>query len=428
MIELEPAPTIWDLFVDESGDFDDPERKVVVAAVLVPFGARENTHGLIRAEILERVKPIAWPPHRRVLRPALVGLSWWHQLQREGIRAPSDWAAGVKDMLATLPKPMRQVIQRLLVEVALPTNAAGLLEPLAGNPRPVPMAFCSIVHFAIARRVAPSVVLAAADLAERIQRAAPDLLHAIESRLDAGLEPRDRDLDVADSSLGLCLDSTRRALESAVRASLASLTDYFGRLPGVQVFVSSESRIGDAVPDLPGPPHHDRYTSLLAILLQRVEDALGRLPGEHQVRLHVAERLAPDATTGHVRILDKSMVRAVTPPTTPPVAWDVHWVGPYGPASRAGLVLAYFAASPARHALANQTLEQTLEYVRRATNFQPNSGTPALPHLAASGGPDAWLRSVRSTTGDVGRPGAAQNPTWPWQQANAWADAWRLRI
>ena len=58
-----PADTNWQLFIDESGDFDDPGDVVCVAGLFIPLPADDDLELYLRTRLGEAFPLTRYPQH-----------------------------------------------------------------------------------------------------------------------------------------------------------------------------------------------------------------------------------------------------------------------------------------------------------------------------------------------------------------------------
>ena len=87
------AETTWTFHIDESGDFDDPCARVVVAGLLIRSGLPGTSPAALRRAIGEAIPFIPWPPHTAHLNvPAYVCLC----LAAKDLVSPGHWTRAVR--------------------------------------------------------------------------------------------------------------------------------------------------------------------------------------------------------------------------------------------------------------------------------------------------------------------------------------------
>jgi hypothetical protein len=116
----------WQLFIDESGDFDDPTDVHVVAGLLVPAAAHPSQAAALR-ELLRRGLPgIPYPPHASHLNLAVGRMA--ATLLATGVdEAPRDIAEcchAAKEALLAAPRGVAGVVREALATRRMPTFGA----------------------------------------------------------------------------------------------------------------------------------------------------------------------------------------------------------------------------------------------------------------------------------------------------------------
>jgi hypothetical protein len=364
----------WSLFVDESGDFDDPEDDVVVAGLLLSEERHPRLARRLRRALDEAVPEVPWPIHARLTRQPVMFALWPYRRAAE-------------DLEAVHP----------LVAAAI---AAGRAE--AGE----------------------ALERALEALRQERAPAHEDLL-----ALDRALARR------APAAHGYLLRraSATRAALARVAAWLAP-EETSALAPAALFFPAGETIRGDAIPrDASG----DRYLTVLEALFQRVADALLALGGSHQVNVcplsrRVSIRDVPGARRDpflRPEHIAGAMARVTSPERR--LARGEAWVrlnpGPvphFDESVHPALVIADFLSNLAYGMIPRHwPLARLLERLRDRV-LLPVETRPGLPNPAASGRARALLDSVRGGRGED--PGSLDEPgvrPWAREQALLWKAA-----
>ena len=223
--------TNWDLFVDESGQFNQADDDVTVAALLMQRG---HSGRAALAALLKQVLPhIPFPQHSAHLNHPLSGLVW-NRLARKSRTAWSEASEGRKRVYAEAEKLLHQQQQH----AALLSAACASAEKNVGR-----------------------------------------------AKIKEQLEPLWKVLRRQHTHLASRLQSYVSEDREMLRQSLKTLANE----NVVYVFYAGEAWRGDSL------NQPDRYLDLLQTLIVRVADVLGKIDAEHQVYCHILGRRINDA-------------------------------------------------------------------------------------------------------------------------------------
>jgi hypothetical protein len=392
--------TNWQLFIDESGDFDDPDDVVCVAGLFVPLPADDDLEPYLRTRLDEAFPLTTYPQHA-----------------------------------AELDVP----ISRALLALRSPR--------LEGEPAAVAD---------VRARIAPAIgALLGADDPEVLttvgaHRVGVPLTHDRVRWLDIWLRGAAPE---AHRELRAVCDEQEEALRAHVLGDLADLVRRYttevlppsdgNPLPARPVALVA----AEASPEGAGPPAA-RYLALFELLLERVYAHL-REPGgaRHHVLVRTSARdlRFGDATNDH-RLDAPDVVRASRRAAGFPFLPAEHlpdrrvWLSAlatesFGPAMHPGLVLADYVANRARRALKStpirsmplaalqQSIERRLGHVDTRLPLRARPTLGPLPTVAAGG---LARRHVRTCfVGRVAPEPLHHVPRWASESAQAWEIAAR---
>ena len=384
--------TNWQLFVDESGDFDRPDDTVCVAGLLLPVPDAEELVPLLRARVVDAHPLVEYPPHASVLN---LPVMW----AMHALRADPEAKAGAR---ADLGLELTGAATKALKEA--PEPWAGFLQSWL--------------------------------LWEKVE-------HSDLKELDAWLRATQTE---AYASLANLAEQSEQAVHDDILTPLLELGgELEGGLAPVAFVAAEETAPQGVVPTSAG----DRYLDLLELVFERVY-ALLREPGgaRHHVVVRVCERdlRFNDPARNH-RLNDKDLTEVsrraarfplLRPQSLPdPRAWlTLLPVERFDGKVHPGLVLADRLANRARQQLskaryAGQGAAASLEVLQRtlearvpavATGLSPRASrrVGALPTLMGNG--VARERVRQAFEGDSKNPGALR-PTWALQSTQAWQRA-----
>jgi hypothetical protein len=367
----------WGLFVDESGDFKEPEDGAVGAGILLRLDVPEVRVQAIDRDLYRAVPGFPWPLHAAHINVPVMG---------------------------ALARTAR-------LRFASPTDAS--------HWRPNPF-----------DAVATSAV-------ETLEREDAPRVGRVLDALRRGERPDFDDLRKLDGLLKASGRAMHRKLQDYARQATAWILAVIGRLAPTSnvhllaaTVLSGESIPGDAIP--PGAEGDradaERYFTLLQCLLGRTCDVLSRLPGPHEVAVHVANRPV-DSTRGRVQF-DLShlreMIRLATPPGLTSVRLHAASTPDFDASVDPRIVLADFVANGARRRMRESYALRTLEAQLDAVTVGPvHSGEPPLSHVAASGWAREHIEAARRDSTTPPPPPEAKR--WARDQATEWAKALRPR-
>lgn len=373
---------VWQLFVDESGDFDDPEAEVAVAGVLVR--AYDSAQLRIRLrQALERAVPVGlYPPHTNRLNiPAWIALaSMVHVAEGEsGARFRKAADPAIRAIEASAEAPAVQ-----------------------------------------AREAVRAYRESGKEVSWEVGRAVDAWLAEAHPHAHRRLACVSRDIDAA-------LVQLLERLQSGV-------------LDGGRCFVSCA---WSGPEDLGS---EDRYLRLLEVLLERVFAlSAGPRPPEQRIFAHVATRrvrAGHDGAGGDERekMRVEHLAAVARPATTfpvgcnpPHVVFFPHPPAKYDASVHPGIVLADIAANRllGRVLVASSGWEQVQSFAAAAVGLPVDASVRALDtsragSIAASGAPRDAIRSA--FRGEPHETTWPQAPRWAGDQARVWTSvAARLR-
>ena len=213
--------------------------------------------------------------------------------------------------------------------------------------------------------------------------------------------PKFADLKTLDELLKDRDPVMHHKLEDYARQATAWILGVIGRLatpPDIDLLaatvLSGESALGEASPgETTGVDAATaRYLTVLLCLLGRTCDFLSRLPGPHEVAVHVATRGIVDPKLGR-QSFDLTHLREMIRQAMPSGTMGVHLHAASTPefdwGADARIVLADFVANQARYRVGGSCALRKLE--KRLASVAVGllqSGAPRLSHVAASG----WAR------------------------------------
>ncbi len=368
----------WGLFVDESGDFQEPEDDVVGVGILLRLDAPS-----VRAQAIDRE-----------LHRAMPGFPW--PLHAAHINVP---------VTGALARAAR-------LRFAMPADAAHW----RSNP------FDAVATSAV----------------ETLERENAPLVSQVLDALRRDERPKFADLKTLDELLKDRDPVMHHKLEDYARQATAWILGVIGRLatpPDIDLLaatvLSGESALGEASPgETTGVDAATaRYLTVLLCLLGRTCDFLSRLPGPHEVAVHVATRGIVDPKLGR-QSFDLTHLREMIRQAMPPGTMGVHLHAASTPefdwGADARIVLADFVANQVRYRVGGSCALRKLE--KRLASVAVGSlqsGAPRLSHVAASG----WAREhIEAARRDAPAPPAPRDvKRWARDQATEWADALRPR-
>ena len=109
--------TTWTLYVDESGDFSDPDDCIAVAGLLLR-GDAETSLAELRGD-LERALPwCTWPLHAsHINHPAYLALCWHVRFGTTPAAGDDDFARAARSAVGWLNSVQRPIVEQLLSEI-----------------------------------------------------------------------------------------------------------------------------------------------------------------------------------------------------------------------------------------------------------------------------------------------------------------------
>lgn len=376
----------WQLFVDESGDFEQDGDQGVVGGLLVRGILGPRDEDALRQHLMERVYPwTTYPPHAVALNHAASRPAFDVWLTEFAGRAP-------QVEVEKLAKRLAGDASRLLREnpsghpslaelYRLASTGEGTWEPPT-------------------RRTVGAMITATSALRNSTDQSERDLFYSLEKKL---VHPQDQ---------------TIRRLCASVATPLRR------SLFAVPVFAWGRAIIVDGTP-LGGV---DPYAARLQMLFERVAGVVGAHPGHHVIYLHVAHRpLKVEGLTGLSASRIKQMFAqaasdaggghriagaAAAPPSNDS---DVH----------SGISLADFLVNHVNKRVLHRTtadspLDHVVDEAMKYTGMRPSLTVSVdgvrhhLPTIAVEGPSQTAIRD--------GRPLPAA-PGWEREQAEAWIKA-----
>ena len=345
----------WNLYVDESGKFDEPGEAVVVAGLLLRPGGGGPTPMAIRDTLWRAAPDVPWTLHASRLRyPVLLALA----------------AEARRDQIVS-PPPHSQ---------RLPRDAG--LDALADR------------AIAILRQLEPELLKKAREILRAPQKnerkskkTMPDWadLRCLDNRLREGDSQLYLELNVRMRRLNVLVEQTLSAVQPATEP---------GQLPMGMLVVCGEHHDGDA---LRGGADDDplgsiRYAGVLEGLLARLHELLEYAGGRHLVWLHVLTRGHLDPFLGprfEARLNPQHIGDVANRVCRNDPDDDVRLLPGSAPRfdSRVDplLVLADFAANRCLHVLRprRKSLHRAEEELRAQIGAVLRAGSPPLPAIAA---------------------------------------------
>ena len=339
---LRHEPTRWNLFLDESGNFSDPDDEVVVAGLLIRADLPGNHPSQIRAALQVAAPDLPWPVKASEFnRPVVFAIA-----NQVGQRAKSGEG--------TFSRIAYEIVTDLTLRA--PNDVESVKTALAS-----------------ARRL-PYEPIARLDAMAQQNWARYQVLRAA--------------ADGAVAAIGRCIGSLART-ENASGQEAGDAT----------LFVAcGETRRGECARQGETDTETSRYLELLRWVVARAADVLARRPGDHELHLYVLDRDVSDTILG-VRVRTRLHYRHVVP-----IARDVGQlcqsdrsgatvtvkldaVAQYDDRVHAALVLADFVANRARRGLRpnSSSLRAAETRIISEVPCRVRSGDPAASHLAAAG-------------------------------------------
>jgi hypothetical protein len=360
----------WDLFIDESGDFSDPEDEVVVAGLLVRDDAAGASSVQLRASLQAAAPELPWPLKASYLnRPVLFALAQACRPDAAHSRSADDAEAIVRHLNTVAAGDVAVVLDDLRAGHRLPYERVAKLDTLAQQ----------VPQYQAVRRLA-------GESTAQIGR----LLHA--------------------------------------------LAGQSGESPLVLVAACGETVRGDVSATAPGADLATRrYLDMLHGVIIRAADILGRGEGRQQLHLHVLERPVREEILGrvtatmlhlrHVGPLARAVEGLYAGPGAP-VSIKLDQICAYDARLHPTLVLADFLANRGRRALRHPSghLTAVEDALRAEVPCSVRSCEPPASHLAAAGwAQDGIERTRRGETDTLGSPPSGSR-AWAVEQAAEWCE------
>lgn len=349
--------TRWTLYLDESGDFDEPLDPVAVGGLL--------------------------------LRDDLVATS------------SRSLAAGLKKALPWLPWPLHAGLINQPAYMALVTDAWLRSPDAATAPAGMPI----------------ELMRASADATEHFRRVAPTEYASLAAAYEGRRKLNFGSLTGLGNRLAQARPQTAAALRNAGRAAWAQVRDVPRSLAGggkevTWLLAASETELGDAAASADA-----RYFAGLEALLHRLVALLTRLGGRHVVGVKALARDVWEPQISKARPLrpqDLDPVIRLVSDAHAVVRLRAEGVEKFDAGTGVEFVLADFIANQARRALRQpgsplRHVEELLEL-----GCPVRSGEPPRSHVAATGRALVFLR-----TGTAGWTTTSRR--WAVEQAEEWA-------
>lgn len=227
----------WKLYIDESGDFSEPDDEVVVAGVLV----RDDADGWAGHELFNRLQDnlphIPWPPHTAHIKHPAARVVW-HAAARDG---DAGWDPAPASSRSVYDRAVDYLLEEVPEELAEAQRQALVDQNHWEHSGLGRVDWHHLIHF-------------------------ENLLNAHDPEIIAGLE-REMERD---------LSAFRRELFEALPESDRNEAKF---VPAY-ITVGGETWRGDAE-----NPDSDRYVTLLERMIERANDVLARNGGDHEVHL-----------------------------------------------------------------------------------------------------------------------------------------------
>lgn len=364
--------TRWSFFVDESGNFGDPDDIVAVSGVLLHHRSSLQPHVLKAA--LRRVVPVLpWPPHAWLLnQPAFTAMA---------IRETMNSGALASSALTSAALEAWRVMKKADSEAA-----DTLLQALRSGDVDEAKAEIKLLTTAI------------------------------------------RNADNVSFNILRHYGIEIRALIARLLTEAANLKRVADESAPVWLLLASETVAGDAVPSTSSGS--DRYLELLQILLGRLSRALGRAGGEHEVAIWVSRRNVANADGGteHLHLPRLQSLITLAGEHEPSVRLIAAGIGRSTDERGAGYVLADFGANASRIAVfpRTRTLDEVYSVLRERFGSVQIATRKVYSHCAASGDAAALIKRAESERIEAPRrelPANHPKAYWACQQAWTWVEA-----
>lgn len=370
------AETEWDLYIDESGDFDSQEDDPLIAGILLPVGPPESNPAWQRKLLEDELPWIPWPIHTSEARNPVMHVLWPHARDldpAEQIRAfASDAAEALKKKEAEV---LNRAVTRIRKQRAPDQEDVRKLRAVLRHRKEE---WSALQH--LARRSY-----------ERLKSAARAIGESPRSSIILVGEPQQAD------AWPMRKEDDR----------------YLTMLPALL------QRAADAILQSPGK----HFVRVHVMVRHVVDPTLGSAASS------VGEKGAPGLHQRHVTAAIRTALGESAPKLQRRSSRVRFGAGLLGrnddPNLRAGFVLADFAANALyRHFPGDARLAETCRLVRRKTRQRVTySEEPRHPHIAASGRPFQYLSFTRGETTRKPLPGDAAMRPWAIEQANEWGTA-----
>ena len=369
----------WNLYVDESGNFDSPKRQVVIGAVARCVGSDQFLKVRFRRALREKDPLVPWPFHRWLATKAVMYPLW--REQRPDAEIDDEVHKACADAVSVWKRRCPRTLQQVQ-------------EKLEGNGEPVPSQL------------------------EKLKKQ----LRIENNSIWKFFKARSRKVCAFLGEL------YRTTLGESVRSA-----DDGSRLVS---FLVGESEVADAIEDGQG----DRYFNMLVCLIERVGDTLEHLGGEHVATIHPATRwvkhpVLPDQTTlsrAHVREACQYASHGVDARGAR-VRFNVGKVWDYDEEVAPGVVVAdsianYFFGIVVD--LDRTSRDGELDHIHESVDdyfgFSIKSGEPKLSHVSATGRVRETVTRARVESGTLVRCDDAQCG-WAAEQANQWCEYFQAK-
>lgn len=357
------SPTIWRLFVDESGNFSDPDDEVVVAGLLLRDGAAGSDSEQIRASLQQAVPGLPWPiKASEINHPVVFALLPDADPERARLRV---------HLQGALPEDFAAASDALAEGRRLPYQAVANLDREARQRRD---------EYAAFRRQSDRTIASIGRLIEQLASSESSPGGAV--FVGCGETVRGYERETGDDS-----DIATCRYESLLQWLMVRAMDVLHRYEGrhrLHLHVL-ERHVWDRQLSMQAPLH-SRHIAPLRLAAERISGG-----ATHRVELKFDE------------------------------------VARYDDRAHAGLVLADFMANRARAALLrrSESLDEVEAALGLMLRCPVRSGEPGASHLAAAGAAQRLIELGRGG-GEVteGFP-LTEGRRWPAEQAAQWIEVFR---
>jgi hypothetical protein len=356
----------WSFFVDESGDFDDPDDVVVVTGVLMHQRASLQPH-VLKAALRRALPVMPWPPHAWLLnQPAFTAVAI-REIAKTGVAPANAVVSAGMDAWRAMKRSDAEAAQALVqaFRIGVPDGARAEIKSLSTALRNAdPLAFDILRHYGAEVR-------------------------ALLARLLTEMAHQER---VAEDTMPVWL------------------------------VLSSETKPGDAVSPTGDA---DRFLALLRVVLERLVSLLRYRAGNHEVVIWVSRRnvVSQHGATERLSVPHLERVLRSIQGSYSSVRLFAGGVGRSTDERGAGYVIADFAANASRVAVAHRgrALEAVHTILRERFGTVQITTREVYSHCAASG--DAAALIERAQSESVEWPERELPPIYPrarWACEQAW--------